>query len=83
MSEDLDLEIKKYIEDTVELVTDAANSGRAVHTTQSFGGYRRSSAVVVCLLACPEDSVLEVQEAIDQAVLGVLGKPPWVEASVQ
>lgn len=80
--DDCDLEAKQYIEDTAELVIDTAGQGGVLHVSQSFSGFPRSSAVVVCLVACPEAIALEVQEAIDQAVERVLDVFPKFKPTV-
>jgi hypothetical protein len=75
-------EAKQYIEDTARLVIDTAAGGGAVHISQSFGGFPKRSAMVVCLVACPEAFALQVQEAIDQAVEKVLDGFPIFEPTV-
>ena len=54
--------------DAAKLVVESAAQGAAVHVSQSFSGTPKTSAIVVCLVACPEPLVLEVQAAIDRAV---------------
>jgi hypothetical protein len=66
------LEAKQYIDDTFSLVIDTATRGGVVHTSQSFSRFPKNSALVVCLIACPEAYALKVQEAVDQAVEGAL-----------
>ena len=80
--DDCDLEAKQYIEDTAEVVIDTAAQGGVLHVSQSFSGFPRSSAIVVCLVACPEAIALRVQEAIDQAVERVLEVFPKIEPTV-
>jgi hypothetical protein len=68
ISEQSDQEAQQFIQDAAKLVIESAAQGAAVHVSQSFSGSPQTSAIVVCLVACPEFLVLEVQAAIDQAV---------------
>ena len=63
-----DPEAKQFIDDAARMVIESAAQGAVVHVSQSFSGSRNGSALIVCLVACPESLVLEVQEAIDEAV---------------
>ena len=71
-----DFEVEEYIHDATNLVGDIAAQGRALHVSQSFSGSRNGSALVVCLVACPDSLVLEIQGAIDTAVEEILGALP-------
>lgn len=62
------LEVAQYIADVTKLVNYTAAQGGCLHVSQSFSGPPGSSAIVTCLVACPESAVLKVQEAIDEAV---------------
>jgi hypothetical protein len=64
-----DHEAKQFIHDAAKLVVESAAQGAALHVSQSFSGSSpQTSAIVVCLVACPEPLVLEVQAALDRAV---------------
>jgi len=63
-----DLEAQQFIQDAAKLIVESASQGAAVHVSQSFTGSAQTSAIVVCLVACPEPLVLEVQAALDRAV---------------
>lgn len=81
--ESRDHEVRQYLDDTATLVIDTATQGGAVYASQSFEGNRRNSAILVCLVACPSDLVLDVQEAIDQAVARALDRSTLSEAKIQ
>ena len=83
MPDESDLEVEQYLDDAAELVIKTAAQGGVLHVSQSFSGLPLSSAIVVCLVACPETFVLQVQEAIDQAVERVLDTFPRFEPTVQ
>lgn len=68
VSDPHDHEARQFIHDAAKLVVESAAQGAAVHVSQSFGGSSQTSAIVVCLVACPESLVFEVQDAIDRAV---------------
>jgi hypothetical protein len=68
ISDQCDLEAQQFIHDAAKLVVESAAQGATLHVSQSFSGSRQTSAIVVCLIACPEPLVLEVQAAVDQAV---------------
>ena len=68
LSEECDLEAQQFIHDAAHLVVESAAQGATLHLSQSFSGSNKKSAIVVCLVACPETLVLEVQAAIDRAV---------------
>ena len=63
-----DHEAKQFIHEAAKMVVESAAQGAALHVSQSFSGSSKTSAIVVCLVACPESLVLEVQAAIDRAV---------------
>ena len=67
-SDQCDLEAQQFIHDAAKLVVESAAQGATLHVSQSFSGSRQTSAIVVCLIACPEPLVLEVQAAVDRAV---------------
>jgi hypothetical protein len=71
-----DLEAQQFIHDAAKMVVESAAQGAAVHVSQSFSGSSKTSAIVVCLVACPETLVLEVQAAVDRAVEETLGVFP-------
>jgi hypothetical protein len=71
-----DFEAKQFIHDATQLVIESAAQGAALHVSQSFGGSTHTSAIVVCLVACPESLALELQHAIDRAVEKALGNFP-------
>ena len=77
-----DSEVRQYIDDATGLVSDTAAQGGILHVSQSFSGSPPSSAIVISLVACPEALALQLQEAIDQAVEGVLCKFPVFEPTV-
>ena len=68
-----DLEAQQFIQDAAKLIVESAAQGAAVHVSQSFSGSAQTSAILVCLIACPEPLALEVQDAVDQAVEKALG----------
>ena len=76
ISDQCDQEAKQFIHDATKLVIESAARGAAVHVSQSFSGSSQTSAIVVCLVACPEYLVLELQDAIDQAVERALATFP-------
>jgi hypothetical protein len=65
-------EVRNYILDTAEMVAGAASKKETMHVSQSFSGSRAVSAVVVCYVTCPDDLVLDVQQAVDAAVCDAL-----------
>ena len=67
-------EADRYIADNAQLVGAAASGKRTLHVSQSFSGTVTTSAVVVCFVTCPDSIVLEMQHAIDAAVLKVLAE---------
>ena len=71
-----DPEAKQFIDDAARMVIESAAQGAVVHVSQSFSGSRNGSALVVCLVACPDSLVLEIQGAIDTAVEEILGALP-------
>jgi len=73
----------QFIRDAAGLVTSAAEEHRTLHISQSFAGTRSTSATIVCLLTCPNDLVLEMQDAIDRAVLELLAEHGSVPLTVQ
>jgi hypothetical protein len=68
-----DHEAKQFIHDAIKLVIESAAQGAALHVSQSFSASTQTSAIVVCLVACPESLALKLQDAIDQAVEKALG----------
>ena len=69
---ELTSEAAEYILDTAQLVTASSAENQTLHVSQSFSGTRLTSAVVVCFVTCPDEIVLEIQQAIDVAVNEVL-----------
>jgi hypothetical protein len=67
-------EADRYISDNAQLVSAAAGGNRTLHVSQSFSGTRQTSAVVVCFVTCSDEIVVEMQQAIDAAVLDVLAE---------
>ena len=76
LSDRCDLEAREFIHDAAKLVVESAAQGAALHVSQSFSGSAQASAIVVCLVACPELLVLELQAAVDRAVEETLGVFP-------
>jgi hypothetical protein len=62
-------ETDQYISDNAQLVSSAAEENRTLHVSQSFSGTRNTSGVVVCFVTCSDEIVMEMQQAIDAAVL--------------
>jgi hypothetical protein len=76
-------EAHRYISNNAWLVGAAVSGKRTLHVSQSFGGTRDSSAVVVCFVTCPDAIVLEMQHAIDAAVLAVLADHDCKAVTIQ
>ncbi len=76
-------ETDQYILDTAQLVTASAAENRTLHVSQSFSGTRLTTAVVVCFVTCPDAVVVEVQQAIDAAVNGVLDENGFKPLAIQ
>ena len=76
ISDQYDREAQQFIHDAARLVVESAAQGAALHVSQSFSGSDQTSAILVCLIACPEPLALELQEAIDQAVEKALNNFP-------
>jgi hypothetical protein len=76
-------EAHRYISNNAWLVGAAAFGKRTLHVSQSFGGSRDSSAVVVCFVTCPDAIGLEMQRAIDAAVLEVLAEHGCKAVTIQ
>ena len=76
ISDQCDLEAQQFIHDAAKLVLESAAQGATLHVSQSFSSSNQTSAVLVCLIACPEPLALELQDAIDQAVEKALSKFP-------
>jgi hypothetical protein len=76
-------EADRYIADNAQLVVAAASGRRTLHVSQSFSGNVNTSAVVVCFVTCPDAIVLEMQHAIDTAVLKVLAEQGCKAITIQ
>ena len=76
-------EADRYIADNAQLVGAAASGKRTLHVSQSFSGNESTSAVVVCFVTCPDAFVLEMQHAIDTAVLRVLAEQGCKAVTIQ
>ncbi|HEX8895363.1 MAG TPA: hypothetical protein VF783_18695 [Terriglobales bacterium] len=76
ISDQCDREAQQFIHDAARLVVESAAQGAALHVSQSFSGSDQTSAILVCLIACPEPLALELQDAIDQAVEKALSNFP-------
>ena len=76
ISDQCDREAQQFIHDAAKLVVESAAQGAALHVSQSFSGSDQTSAILVCLIACPEPLALELQDAIDQAVEKALSNFP-------
>ncbi len=76
-------EADQYILDTAQLVTASAAENRTLHVSQSFSGTRATTAVVVCFVTCPDAVVVEIQQAIDAAVNGVLAENGFKPLTIQ
>ena len=76
-------ESDRYISDNARLVGAAAVGKRTLHISQSFSGTPDTSAVVVCFVTCPDAIVLEMQQAIDAAVLQVLDEHGCKPVTIQ
>jgi hypothetical protein len=76
-------EADRYIADNAQLVGAAAFGKRTLHVSQSFSGTVDTSAVVVCFVTCPDAIVLEMQQAIDAAVLNVLAEHGCKAVTIQ
>lgn len=73
----------RYIADNAQLVGAAASRKRTLHVSQSFSGTATASGVVVCFVTCPDAIVLEMQHAIDAAVLKVLAEQGCKAVTIQ
>jgi hypothetical protein len=76
-------EADHYIFNTAQLVTASAAENRILHVSQSFSGTPLTSAVVVCFVTCPDEIVMEIQQAIDAAVNEVLAEHGSKPVAVQ
>ena len=76
ISDQCDLEAQQFIHDAAKLVVESAAHGATLYVSQSFSGSDQTSAILVCLIACPEPLALELQDAIDHAVEKALSNFP-------
>jgi len=73
----------QFIRDAAGLVTSAAEEHRTLHLSQSFSGTISTSGTIVCLVTCPNDLVLEIQDVIDSAARELLAERGSTPVTVQ